>query len=113
MQKRNVDVVVISDVHLGTYGCHATDLAIENGYQYVVCGHIHKPQVREYVNEHGNCVYLNSGDWVENLTALEYSDAEWRLHRYQPSGIMPTHLSAVGKREQEQKQEQEHVLEVA
>lgn len=91
----------------------ATDLAIENGYQYVVCGHIHKPQVREYVNVHGNCVYLNSGDWVENLTALEYSDAEWRLHRYQPSGIMPTHLSAVGKREQEQKQEQEHVLEVA
>lgn len=111
MQKRNVDVVVISDVHLGTYGCHATDLAIENGYQYVVCGHIHKPQVRECVNEHGNCVYLNSGDWVENLTALEYANSEWRLHRYQPSGIMPTHLSAVGKREQEQ--EQEHVLEVA
>ena len=26
MLKRNLDVVVISDVHLGTYGCHATEL---------------------------------------------------------------------------------------
>ena len=26
MEKRNVDVVVISDVHLGTYGCKAKEL---------------------------------------------------------------------------------------
>ncbi len=26
MDKRNIDVVVISDVHLGTYGCHAKEL---------------------------------------------------------------------------------------
>ena len=26
MDKRNVDIVVISDVHLGTYGCHAKEL---------------------------------------------------------------------------------------
>ena len=25
-KKRNVDLVVISDVHLGTYGCHAKEL---------------------------------------------------------------------------------------
>jgi UDP-2,3-diacylglucosamine pyrophosphatase LpxH len=25
-QKRKVEVVVISDVHLGTYGCHADEL---------------------------------------------------------------------------------------
>ncbi|MEJ2006520.1 MAG: metallophosphoesterase, partial [Cyclobacteriaceae bacterium] len=25
-RKRPVDVVIISDVHLGTYGCHATEL---------------------------------------------------------------------------------------
>jgi hypothetical protein len=27
--------------------------------------------------------YLNSGDWVENLTALEYSNQEWKLFDYQ------------------------------
>ena len=26
MKKRPVDLVVISDVHLGTYGCHAKEL---------------------------------------------------------------------------------------
>ena len=26
MKKRDVEVVVISDVHLGTYGCHAKEL---------------------------------------------------------------------------------------
>ncbi|MEY5069121.1 MAG: hypothetical protein RLZ47_983, partial [Bacteroidota bacterium] len=26
MIKREVDIVVISDVHLGTYGCHAKEL---------------------------------------------------------------------------------------
>ena len=26
MAKREVDIVVISDVHLGTYGCHAKEL---------------------------------------------------------------------------------------
>jgi UDP-2,3-diacylglucosamine pyrophosphatase LpxH len=26
MKKREVEVVVISDIHLGTYGCHAAEL---------------------------------------------------------------------------------------
>ncbi len=26
IKKRKVDVVVISDIHLGTYGCHAKEL---------------------------------------------------------------------------------------
>ena len=28
MKKRKVDLVVISDVHLGTYGCHAKELLV-------------------------------------------------------------------------------------
>jgi hypothetical protein len=28
-------------------------------------------------------VYLNSGDWVENLTALEYHKGEWTMYRHQ------------------------------
>ncbi|MNR11160.1 hypothetical protein D3C85_1274480 [compost metagenome] len=27
-------------------------------------------------------MYLNSGDWVENLTALEYSNKEWKIFKY-------------------------------
>ena len=25
-------------------------------------------------------MYLNSGDWVENSTALEYHEGEWKLY---------------------------------
>lgn len=60
----------------------ATDLAIENGYHYVICGHIHQPQVTRKVNNVGTCLYLNSGDWVENLTALEYHNQRWELFNY-------------------------------
>jgi UDP-2,3-diacylglucosamine pyrophosphatase LpxH len=60
----------------------AADIAIENGYQYVVCGHIHQPDMRTIANEKGEVVYLNSGDWIENLTALEYNDHQWSIYRY-------------------------------
>jgi UDP-2,3-diacylglucosamine pyrophosphatase LpxH len=61
----------------------AAEIAIEKGYSYVVCGHIHKPQMKEIVNEHGKVLYLNSGDWVENLTALEYKKKKWSIYHYQ------------------------------
>ena len=61
-----------------------TDIAIENKYSYVVCGHIHKPHIKSIKNEYGQCVYLNSGDWVENCTSLEYYNNSWHLHRYEP-----------------------------
>ncbi|MCB9341947.1 MAG: UDP-2,3-diacylglucosamine diphosphatase [Lewinellaceae bacterium] len=56
----------------------AIQLATEEGYDYVICGHIHKPQMRNA----GNVIYLNSGDWVENLTALEYAHGAWRIFEY-------------------------------
>lgn len=63
----------------------AAGLAIENGYSYVICGHIHQPEIREITNEKGAVTYLNSGDWVENLTALEYHNGKWEIFKYEPS----------------------------
>ncbi|WP_113651686.1 UDP-2,3-diacylglucosamine diphosphatase [Pedobacter namyangjuensis] len=60
----------------------AADLAIENGYDYVVCGHIHQSEIRTISSENGNVTYLNSGDWVESLTALEYSEKQWKIFKY-------------------------------
>ncbi len=60
----------------------AADIGISNQYDFVVCGHIHQPEMREIENEHGKIMYLNSGDWIENLTALEYVDGEWKIYRY-------------------------------
>lgn len=33
--------------------------------------------------ENGTTMYLNSGDWIENLTALEYQHQRWSLYEYE------------------------------
>ena len=50
----------------------AIKMAAKNGCHGVVCGHIHQPANLTIGNGH----YLNSGDWVENRTAilLDYQD---------------------------------------
>jgi len=60
----------------------AADIGISNDYDYVVCGHIHHPEMREIANENGRIMYLNSGDWIENLTALEYVNQKWEIYRF-------------------------------
>lgn len=46
----------------------------------IICGHIHQPAIKEI----NGIEYLNSGDWVESLTALvEDTDGNWRIIYYQ------------------------------
>lgn len=63
----------------------AADLAVEKSYSYVICGHIHHAEMRtiQSTNGTGSVTYLNSGDWVESLTALEYNNKEWKIFKYQ------------------------------
>lgn len=62
----------------------AAELAVEKGYDYVICGHIHHVEMREIITEKGQVTYLNSGDWVESLTALEYVNQQWKIFKYEP-----------------------------
>ena len=61
----------------------AVEIAIANGFSYVVCGHIHHPNIKEYKVGDQIVTYLNSGDWIENLTALEYKKGEWSIYKYE------------------------------
>lgn len=61
----------------------AAEIGIDNGYTYVVCGHIHQPQNRRMANAKGSIHYLNSGDWIENLTSLEYAKGEWSVYHFE------------------------------
>ncbi|GAA3789131.1 UDP-2,3-diacylglucosamine diphosphatase [Corallibacter vietnamensis] len=67
----------------------ASDLAIENGYDYVICGHIHQPKILIKENKFGKTMYLNSGDWVENFTALEYQFKRWKIYNYNKDKLSP------------------------
>ena len=82
----------------------AAELAIDNGYQAVICGHIHQPANRMFENEKGSVRYLNSGDWIENLTALEYNAGEWAVFTYPKADAL---LSA---EDSEDDTEEEHLM---
>ncbi len=68
--------------HISDFEATATELAIEKKYDYVICGHIHEPKMIHKETKNGTTLYLNSGDWVENLTALEYNKKRWKLYNY-------------------------------
>lgn len=75
----------------------AAELAIEKEYDYVICGHIHQPQKRTITTKEGSVIYMNSGDWVENLTALEYNDNEWGIYQYNEKDYPKTNVVPISK----------------
>lgn len=55
---------------------NVTDYAQRKGYDGVICGHIHTPEIKTV----GDMVYMNDGDWVESCSALvETLDGEWEI----------------------------------
>jgi predicted phosphodiesterase len=73
--------------YINNFETTAADIGISNHYDYVICGHIHQPEMREISNQHGSIIYLNSGDWIENLTSLEYNDGGWKIYKYDEAEI--------------------------
>ena len=46
------------------------------GYDGVICGHIHFPEIKMI----GDISYMNTGDWVENCSAVvEHIDGSWEV----------------------------------
>ncbi len=60
----------------------AINMAFHEKYDCVVCGHIHQPTIKKVRKGSQEVTYLNSGDWIENLTALEYNEGKWKLYDY-------------------------------
>ena len=58
-------------------------LAVQRGVDGVVCGHIHRPELRTIATGAGTVLYANCGDWVENCTALvEHWDGRLEVVRW-------------------------------
>lgn len=82
MSKRIKNSVKSAVKFINNFEETAVEIARENDYDYVVCGHIHQPEIREITEGDKKVTYLNSGDWVENLTSLEYRKGNWSLYHY-------------------------------
>lgn len=87
MQQFNKKIVKIDE-----FETMVAELAIEKGYSCVICGHIHQPSKRVITTERGSVTYLNSGDWVEHLTALEYHDNEWNIYTHDTANTETTRI---------------------
>ena len=60
----------------------AAEIAQKNGYKYVVCGHIHTPKIESFDIKGDEIIYMNSGDWLESLSSLEYVDNKWSIYMH-------------------------------
>ena len=66
------------------------DLARHKKCDGIICGHIHTPEDKQV----GEIHYLNSGDWVESLTAIiEHNDGRLELVHYEEfiKSLAPNH----------------------
>jgi UDP-2,3-diacylglucosamine pyrophosphatase LpxH len=79
-------------VNIDAFETLIAELAIEKKYDSVICGHIHQPQKRVITTNEGSVTYLNSGDWVEHLTALEYRDEDWHIYFYDEETMKAEHV---------------------
>ena len=97
--KLSCRTVFLSDLHLGTPDSKAIKAKVKSAVCFVdryeellqqlahhrhchgiICGHIHTPEDKRV----GEIHYLNSGDWVESLTAIiEHHDGRLELVRFQ------------------------------
>ena len=77
--KANVKTAV---QYFANFEMKAAEIAQKNGYKYVVCGHIHTPKIESFNINGEEIIYMNSGDWLESLSSLEYVDNKWSIYMH-------------------------------
>ena len=67
----------------------AVKLAVGRGCEYLICGAPHHLSNVWLETSFGKCQYLSAGDWVRNLTSLEYNFKRWKPYRYSEDKLSP------------------------
>jgi UDP-2,3-diacylglucosamine pyrophosphatase LpxH len=76
--------------YIGNFEMALAHEARRRGFDGVVCGHIHKAEIRDI----GGILYCNDGDWVESLTALVETESgelkiiDWKAIEALKAGAM-------------------------
>ncbi len=76
LSKEIKNKIKLSVSYISDFEKHIVNIAKVKKCQGVICGHIHHPEKRYY----DDILYLNSGDWVESLSALsEDYEGNWEV----------------------------------
>ncbi len=72
--------------YISEYEKELVALAHARNADGIICGHIHQP-----ANTHIDGIhYLNSGDWVETMSALlEHEDGTWEVYMHRGNAVKP------------------------
>ena len=66
--------------YISDFESHLVQVGKKYNCDGVICGHIHHPEIRM----DNDFEYLNSGDWIESLSALvQTHEGEWKLYLYE------------------------------
>jgi UDP-2,3-diacylglucosamine pyrophosphatase LpxH len=86
--------------YIDQYEHELTQMAKAKGCDGIICGHIHKAEIRMIDGIH----YMNSGDWVETMSALaEDHEGNWQLIYYSEIKFKKTPITPLfEKKEQAQ-----------
>jgi len=78
--------------YISNYEKELVSLARARHADGIICGHIHQPADRMIDGIH----YLNSGDWVESMSALlEHEDGTWEVYMHNNSVELPQPVESV------------------
>jgi UDP-2,3-diacylglucosamine pyrophosphatase LpxH len=87
--KKNVKLVTSL---ISNFEQKAVKLARNLGYDGIICGHIHTPAEKMLHGIH----YMNSGDWVESMSALvEDFEGNWEIKYFQEKGEVRESLKEI------------------
>jgi UDP-2,3-diacylglucosamine pyrophosphatase LpxH len=86
-KRLNISKTIKSNVktavqYFSNFELKAAEVAQKNGYKYVVCGHIHTPKIESFNINGEEVIYMNSGDWLESLSSLEYAENKWSIYMH-------------------------------
>lgn len=78
---------------IGDFEVAVANEARRRGHQGVVCGHIHRAEMRDI----NGVLYCNDGDWVESRTALaEHYDGHLELLHWRVDAVAPAQRQEAG-----------------
>ena len=84
--------------YIDQYETELAKMARAKGCDGIICGHIHQPENRMIDGIH----YLNSGDWVETMSALaEDHEGNWQLIYYNEIDFKQLQTNELSKRKEE------------
>lgn len=61
--------------YISDFESQISKIANQKNLDGIICGHIHQPTIKKI----DGITYMNSGDWVENCTALVEDEEGWKI----------------------------------